>query len=152
MPDYKVGYKKPPEHTRFRKGQSGNKHGRPKEEEKYFHHHLEKILERKVKIMRNGKSCQITMEEMISEIILNKAAKGDRKCMDIVLKVVDQREKKKAEKPFSAVTEDDREMVNRHIFKRAAMLMKQHGMTFTPSFLEHAKRKNVDLSSDFTMD
>lgn len=29
-PDYEVGYKRPPEHTRFRKGQSGNLRGRPK--------------------------------------------------------------------------------------------------------------------------
>ena len=28
--DYKVGYKKPPLHTRFRKGQSGNPRGRPR--------------------------------------------------------------------------------------------------------------------------
>ena len=30
QPDYKVGYKKPPLHTRFQKGQSGNPRGRPK--------------------------------------------------------------------------------------------------------------------------
>ncbi len=28
--DYDVGYGKPPQHTRFRKGQSGNPTGRPK--------------------------------------------------------------------------------------------------------------------------
>ena len=28
--DYAVGYKKPPLHTRFKKGQSGNPRGRPK--------------------------------------------------------------------------------------------------------------------------
>ena len=28
--DYKVGYKRPPLHTRFRKGQSGNPRGRPR--------------------------------------------------------------------------------------------------------------------------
>ena len=27
---YEVGYKKPPKHTRFQKGQSGNPNGRPK--------------------------------------------------------------------------------------------------------------------------
>jgi hypothetical protein len=32
-PDYKVGYKKPPLHTRFRKGQSGNPRGRQRAEE-----------------------------------------------------------------------------------------------------------------------
>ena len=29
-PDYAVGYGKPPLHTRFRKGRSGNPRGRPK--------------------------------------------------------------------------------------------------------------------------
>src|SRR6516164_8153933 len=28
-PDYEVGYRKPPRHTRFNKGQSGNPKGRP---------------------------------------------------------------------------------------------------------------------------
>ena len=28
--DYKVGYKKPPLHSRFKKGQSGNPRGRPR--------------------------------------------------------------------------------------------------------------------------
>jgi hypothetical protein len=28
--DYEVGYKKPPRHTQFKKGRSGNKGGRPK--------------------------------------------------------------------------------------------------------------------------
>jgi hypothetical protein len=28
--DYKIGYGKPPEHTRFRPGQSGNPAGRPR--------------------------------------------------------------------------------------------------------------------------
>ena len=27
--EYEVGYKKPPQHTRFKPGQSGNRHGRP---------------------------------------------------------------------------------------------------------------------------
>ena len=29
--DYEVGYRKPPVHTRFRKGQSGNPRGRPRD-------------------------------------------------------------------------------------------------------------------------
>jgi hypothetical protein len=30
VPKYKIGYKKPPEKYRFKPGQSGNPHGRPK--------------------------------------------------------------------------------------------------------------------------
>jgi hypothetical protein len=29
-PNYKIGYGKPPKHTQFKKGQSGNKKGKPK--------------------------------------------------------------------------------------------------------------------------
>ena len=32
--DYEVGYKKPPRHTRFRRGRSGNPNGRPKQARK----------------------------------------------------------------------------------------------------------------------
>jgi hypothetical protein len=36
--DYEVGYGKPPRHTRFKSGQSGNPRGRPPPEQKTYRH------------------------------------------------------------------------------------------------------------------
>src|SRR5205823_6157875 len=33
LPEYQVGYRKPPQHSRFKNGQSGNPKGRPKRSE-----------------------------------------------------------------------------------------------------------------------
>ena len=52
-PDYEVGYKKPPAHTRFKKGPSGNHRARPKAS-KDLAALLTEILDEKVTIMENA--------------------------------------------------------------------------------------------------
>jgi hypothetical protein len=58
-PSYEVGYKKPPLHARFKKGQSGNPRARPKRS-KDFAALLTEILNEKVTVTENGQPRQIT--------------------------------------------------------------------------------------------
>ena len=51
--DYEVGYGKPPKHTRFRKGQSGNFLGRPKGSTN-VQTEMKRLLVAKTKIKVNG--------------------------------------------------------------------------------------------------
>jgi hypothetical protein len=51
--DYEVGYGKPPRHTRFAKGQSGNPRGRPRGA-KNFNTLLEEALDEPVTVTENG--------------------------------------------------------------------------------------------------
>lgn len=51
--EYEVGYRKPPRHTRFRKGQSGNPKGRPKGA-KNLKTELEEELQEKI-VVREGR-------------------------------------------------------------------------------------------------
>ena len=52
-PDYEVGYRRPPVHTRFRKGQSGNPGGR-RPRERSIGEAFSKALRGKVVVSENG--------------------------------------------------------------------------------------------------
>ena len=57
--DYEVGYGKPPENGRFKKGQSGNPKGRPKGV-KNFQTELKEILDSKVTVTEAGKTKSVS--------------------------------------------------------------------------------------------
>src|ERR1700726_761765 len=79
-PDYVVGYGKPPERTRFKKGQSGNPHARPKRS-KDFAALLTELLNEKVTITENGQPRQITKREAFVRRVIDRNVLGDAKAM-----------------------------------------------------------------------
>src|SRR5215203_1439394 len=85
--DYDVGYKKPPAHTRFRKGRSGNPRGRPKGSANYLTV-LRRVLAQKVTISEGGNTRKIPKLEAAMTQLLNKAALGDTRAFQATLKVM----------------------------------------------------------------
>jgi hypothetical protein len=75
-----VGYGKPPKHTRFRKGLSGNPRGRPKGT-RNFGTVFNSALQEKVGINENGKRRTITKLAAACKQLVNKAASGDLQAM-----------------------------------------------------------------------
>lgn len=73
---YEVGYGRPPSHTRFEKGQSGNPKGRPKGVKNFKTIVLE-ILNEKIFVTENGRTREITKGEAVVRQQVNKAASGD---------------------------------------------------------------------------
>ena len=76
MADYEVGYKKPPKHTRFKKGTSGNPSGKAKPATDVLTA-LEKTLGAPVTITRAGQSLTVSRLEAAMERMVGKAALGD---------------------------------------------------------------------------
>jgi hypothetical protein len=81
-----VGYCKPPVHTRFKKGQSGNPSGRRKKKTRVgifdiFQEELDRILT----VRYNGKSVRMTALEHIIFRQFLRAAKGDVRALQTVL-------------------------------------------------------------------
>lgn len=72
---YDVGYGRPPKHTRFRKGQSGNPKGRPKgtRNRKSI---VREIMERRVTVRENGKSRTVTVADAAIEKLIAKSLNG----------------------------------------------------------------------------
>ena len=75
-PAYEIGFGKPPKHSRFRKGLSGNPKGRPKGR-RNLATVLERTLLEKVVINENGVRRTVTKLEAAVKQLVNKAAAGD---------------------------------------------------------------------------
>lgn len=74
--DYEVGYGKPPEHSRFKKGQSGNPSGRPKGS-KNLATVLNEVLSERVTLTENGKPRRLAKRVMLMKQLVNRAVKSD---------------------------------------------------------------------------
>jgi len=85
--DYEVGYKKPPKHTRWKRGQSGNKKGRPKKKlgmsdvERAFDEALSDFLP----VNDNGTVRKIKKLKALAIQTVNKAVKGHHQSANLLM-------------------------------------------------------------------
>jgi hypothetical protein len=79
-----VGYKRPPEASRFRPGQSGNPKGRPKGAKNFATVFAEELTTRIV-VTENGKRRTITKRQAVVKQLVNKAVAGDARAIPILL-------------------------------------------------------------------
>src|SRR5438132_13328802 len=85
--DYEVGYAKPPRHTRFKKGQSGNPRGRPSGS-KNLATVLSEALNELVIVAENGGRRKITKRQAIITQLVNQSAKADWPATKILLDIL----------------------------------------------------------------
>lgn len=85
--NYKIGYKKPPKKTQFKKGQSGNPRGSKKTEEiGDIRVVMEDVLAELVKVREGGKVRVVSREEAIMNAELVNALSGDPKAIEALFK------------------------------------------------------------------
>jgi hypothetical protein len=82
-PKYSVGYKKPPHHTQFKPGQSGNPKGRPKKDDTVADI-IRRAIRTPVPIIKDGKRLKISILEAMVMQQLTKAASGDAKAAALI--------------------------------------------------------------------
>ena len=85
--DYEVGYGKPPLHTRFQKGKSGNPKGRPRGA-KNFTTLLEEALNEPVTVTENGGRRKVSKRQAIVTQLVNRSASADFRAIKILLDMV----------------------------------------------------------------
>ena len=84
MADELVGYKKPPTHTRFQPGKSGNPSGRPKRKPT-FADRLREKLDAPETVMIGGRELTITGREALASRIFEDALQGDRHARQLIV-------------------------------------------------------------------
>ena len=101
--NYEVGYGKPPKHSRFKKGQSGNPSGRPRRSANLATH-FEAALNEKVAIVENRRRRKITKGEAIAKQLINRAVQGDDKFVQTFLRLMREMDSQKELAPPPLVT------------------------------------------------
>lgn len=105
--DDKVGYCKPPKHSRFKPGQSGNPRGRPRKN-RSIEAMIKRELDQTVVLKEGGREIRLSKREALIKQLVNRAISGDQKPMQLVLAHL---EKNKDIEPFTATEADDAELL-----------------------------------------
>ena len=85
--NYEVGYGKPPRHTRFAKGQSGNPRGRPASA-KNLRTLLSEALNEPVVVTDNGGRRKVSKRQAIITQLVNRSATADFRAIKILLDIM----------------------------------------------------------------
>lgn len=83
---YEVGFARPPKHSQFKTGQSGNPRGRPPGS-KNLTTLLREELDQKVQVTENGRSRVMSKRRVAVRQQVDKAVKGDAKAFNVLVKL-----------------------------------------------------------------
>ena len=89
---YRVGRGKPPKHTQFKPGQSGNPGGKRKNEES-CHDLLKEEMDRLIAIRENGKTITLSKRKAFVKAVVNGAIQGNPSDEKILLRFIKWDEK-----------------------------------------------------------
>ena len=109
---YTVGYGKPPQHSRFQPGKSGNPAGRPKGL-RNFKTDVERMLKRLVKIKEGGRDRNVSTQEASLMRLREKALRGEPRGLDKVVELASRYNNEEANGVIMQELEpDDREILD----------------------------------------
>jgi hypothetical protein len=87
--DQPVGYGRPPVNTRFRKGQSGHRNGRPKGS-RGIRALYQRLMRETVRVRDGDKTRRISTSDALTQVLLRAAMKGERGAVNVQMYLEDK--------------------------------------------------------------
>ena len=125
--EYNVGYGKPPTHSRFRTGQSGNPKGRPKGS-RNFSTDVKATLEEPIRVTHHGKSKTVSTQRAALLRLREKALSGDARALDRLVELARFYNDEEMAEAAAKMNAPDAEIVKAHDEK----VLRQVGMAKKP--------------------
>ncbi|WP_425994975.1 DUF5681 domain-containing protein [Afipia sp. DC4300-2b1] len=117
----KVGYRNPPKHGQFKKGQSGNAKGRPRGA-KGIKTLLAKELGSRITIGADGQQRRVKRSEALIKGLVNDALRGKDRPRDTVLRMADQIEQDAQARQSRELSAEDQAILDRYVERRLKLL------------------------------
>jgi hypothetical protein len=87
MPDYDIGYRKPPKKSQFKPGISGNLKGRPKRGPSTIAKIIHSVLSAPIEYREKGRIKAASRHELSVKMLVERAIKGEVVAAELLLKV-----------------------------------------------------------------
>ena len=107
-----VGYKRPPKHSQFRKGQSGNPKGRPKGA-KGFAAELQQELDEIIPVREGGRERRLSKRRVIIKRMVEAALKGEPKAIQAIARAEPKPDDQAHDLSPAELTQDDQQILER---------------------------------------
>ena len=122
--DYDVGYRKPPKSTRFVKGRSGNRRGRPRNT-RNLRTDLRTVLEENLTLTVAGREIRLSARHAMLVALRNKALRGDVRAIGLLVALLERlMPETLVDEVKTSVPRDDiaifAEAIDRHVTMRLA--------------------------------
>ena len=110
--NYETGYRKPPKHTRFMKGQSGNPKGRPKGTQN-LRTDLSEELSELIRVREGDHEITVSKQRALLKTLTARALKGDTRAAQLVLDLVWRViEREATPEPVAELTPEDQAILD----------------------------------------
>jgi len=117
--DYQVGYRKPPLHSRFQPGRSGNPAGRRKGL-RNLETDVKRMLSKPIKVKEGGRTRIKSTQEGVLMVMREKALRGNERALDRSLALAERFNNAAAETaPAEKLNADDQAILDAYVAERA---------------------------------